>query len=148
MTAPPGNDPAAAPSRDIRILIVEDHRATGKAVTALLQATLGHRTPGGRAMCITTARDAENALESVTAAPPDVLIMDISLPGMNGIEAAARLRDIAPTLPVIIHTRNDSDVYRAMAARAGVRAFVSKQDTASQLPAALRGILDEILPAR
>ena len=140
--APPeGSERAGFPA--IRILIVEDHVPTGKAIAALLHGALGRCAPAGRTMTVATVRDAESALEAVSAAPPDVIVMDISLPGMNGIEATRRLRDIAPTVPVIIHSRSDTDVYRAMAAEAGVRAFVSKQDTANALPVSIRSVLDE-----
>jgi DNA-binding NarL/FixJ family response regulator len=144
MTMPPMEVADSARRAAIRILIVEDHVPTGKAIAELLQGTLGHCTPAGRTMTVATVRDAESALESVSAGPPDVIVMDISLPGMNGIEATRRLRDIAPSVPVIIHSRSDTDVYRAMAAEAGVRAFVSKQDTASQLPRSIRTVLEQV----
>ena len=143
MTMPPTEGPDTPSTPAIRILIVEDHVPTSKAIAALLYGTLGLGTPAGRPMTVATVRDAESALESVSAAPPDVVVMDISLPGMNGIEATRRLRDIAPSVPVIIHSRSDTDVFRAMAAEAGVRAFVSKQDTASQLPVSIRSVLEQ-----
>ncbi|MGC8517553.1 MAG: response regulator [Steroidobacteraceae bacterium] len=143
MTMPPTEGSKRAHCPPIRILIVEDHVPTGQAIEALLHGAFGCGAPDGRTMTVATVRDAESALESVSAAAPDVVVMDISLPGMNGIEATRRLRDIAPTVPVIIHSRSDTDVYRAMAAEAGARAFVSKQDTATALPIAIRSILEE-----
>lgn len=127
--------------RDIRILIVEDHEPTGRAVTALLRGALGP-SPFGGALDVATVPDAESALARVTHDPPDIVIMDISLPGMNGIEATRRLRAIAPALPVIIHSRSDTDLHRAMAAAAGVRVFISKQRTAQELPPSIRVILE------
>jgi DNA-binding NarL/FixJ family response regulator len=143
MTMPSADGPDADRFPAIRVLIVEDHAPTSQAICALLHGTLGRGTHAGRAMAIATVRDAESALKSVAAAPPHVVVMDISLPGMNGIEATRRLRDIAPRVPVIIHSRSDSQVYRSMAAAAGVHAFVSKQDTASLLPASIRSVLEE-----
>jgi DNA-binding NarL/FixJ family response regulator len=134
-----GSEPGKSPA--IRILIVEDHEPTVEAVTALLQGTLGRTPPVGRALAVRAVRDAESALESIINAPPDVVVMDISLPGMNGIEATRRLRDIAPAIPVIIHSRNDTEVYRTMACEAGVRAFVSKQRTAQELVFSIRRVL-------
>lgn len=144
MTMPPpeGSDTDSFPA--IHILIVEDHVPTGKAIAALLHGTLGRSAPAGRTMTITTVRDAQSAFESVTTAPPDVVVMDISLPGMNGIEATRRLRDLDPAVPVIIHSRSDTEVYRAMAAEAGVQAFVSKQNTARELPARIRSVLEQV----
>ncbi len=126
--------------RDIRILIVEDHAPTGRAVAALLKGTLGPG-PFGSAIDVVTVPDAESALARVTHDPPDVVIMDISLPGMNGIEATRRMRDLAPALPVIIHSRSDTDLHRSMAAAVGVRAFISKQCTAQELPSSIQVIL-------
>jgi two-component system invasion response regulator UvrY len=143
MTMPPADRPAKERLPAIRVLIVEDHAPTSQAICALLHGTLARGTHTVRAMTVATVRDAESALKSVATAPPDVVVMDISLPGMNGIEATRRLRDIAPRVPVIIHSRSDSQVYRSMAAAAGVHAFVSKQDTASLLPASIRSVLEE-----
>lgn len=134
-------DPGKMPA--IRILVVEDHAPTGKAIAALLQGSLGRSRPAGRPLTVQTVRDAESALEAIADAPPDIVVMDISLPGMNGIEATRRLREIAPAVPVIIHSRSDTDVYRAMAAQVGVRAFVSKQRTAQELAPSIRSILGE-----
>lgn len=126
-----------------RILVVEDHVPTAKAVEALLQATLVRCLPPGEDMTVATLHDAESALASMTHSLPGVVVMDISLPGMNGIEAARRLREMVPTLPVIIHSRSDTEVYRTMATAAGARAFVSKRDTARELPELIRRLLEE-----
>ncbi len=141
MPKPREGAPDAGRFRDIRILIVEDHEPTGRAVTALLKGILGPGSFGG-ALDVVTVPDAESALARVTHDPPDIVIMDISLPGMNGIEATRRLRDLAPALPVIIHSRSDTDLHRSMAAAVGVRAFISKQRTAQELPSSVRVILE------
>jgi DNA-binding NarL/FixJ family response regulator len=124
----PGNGAA------VRILVVEDHAPTGTAVAALLHATF-------EAIVVQVVRDAESALTSMAATPAHVVIMDIALPDMNGIEATRHLRELAPTVPVIIHSRSDSSVYRTKAAQAGARAFVSKRRTAQELVPAVRSVL-------
>ena len=143
MPCQPDARPLSGGQRDIRILIVEDHVPTGQAIEALLRGSLGAPPMRGRSLEVATAHDAESALERIAAEPPDLVVMDISLPGMNGIEATRRLRAIAPAMPVVIHSRNDSEVYRCMAAEAGVTAFVSKQRTVQDLVPSIRAILTE-----
>ena len=126
-------DPATGQQREIRILIVEDHAPTSKAVTELLLGTLGREPALNRPLTVATVQDAETALERIASDPPDMVLMDIGLAGMNGIEATRRIRNIAPAVPVIIHSRSDTEVYRARAAAAGASGFVSKQRTAEEL---------------
>ena len=126
-------DPPTGRQREIRILIVEDDAPTSKAVTELLLGTLGREPALNRPLTVATVQDAETALERIANDTPDMVLMDISLSGMNGIEATRRIRDIAPAVPVIIHSRSDTEVYRARAAAAGASGFVSKQRTAEEL---------------
>lgn len=135
-------DPGPAKSGAAHILIVEDHEPTSSAIAALLRSRLEPLQSAGRSLTVKTLPDAESALKLIADSQPDVVVMDISLPGMNGIEATRRLRAVAPSVPVIINSRNDTDVYRAMAAAAGVSAFISKQHTAEDLVPAILSILD------
>ncbi len=134
-----GPDPEKCPP--LNVLIVEDHEPTGKAMTALLRGKLDYVQSVNFNLKVETVPNAESALMRIADSPPDVVVMDISLPGMNGIDATRRVREIAPTLPVIIHSRSDTDIYRAMAAEAGVRAFISKRHTAQELAPAILSIL-------
>jgi len=135
------DDPPTGQRREFRILIVEDHAPTSKAVGELLLGTLGRGPALDGALAIATVRNAESALERIASDPPDVVVMDISLPGMNGIEATRHIRRIAPALPVVIHSRSDTEVYRERAAEAGVSGFVSKQRTAEELGPMVRHLL-------
>ena len=135
--------PVPGKSGAAHILIVEDHEPTISAMAALLRSRLEPLRSVGGSLIVKTLPDAESALRLITHSPPDVVVMDISLPGMNGIEATRRLREIAPSVPVIINSRSDTDVYRAMAAAAGVRAFISKQHTARDLVPAILSILHD-----
>jgi len=141
MTTCNPSDPPTGHRREIRILIVEDHAPTSKAVTELLLGALGHASAVDGFVTIAAVRDAETALERITGQPPDVVVMDIGLPGMNGIEATRRIHQLAPTVPVVIHSRNDSKVYRTKAAEAGASGFISKQRTAEELSAMVRDLL-------
>lgn len=133
-------DPSDNRQEVFGILIVEDHAPTRTALAALLPAVLQRSMPQRR-FCVVTAPDAETALDLIAAQAPDLVVMDISLPGMNGIDAVRRLRRTMPDLPVIIHSAKDMDIYRSMAAEVGARAFVSKQRTVQDLPASILSVL-------
>lgn len=135
----PNAPPEASPVRRISILIVEDHTATREALHVLLHGALA-----GHGLHIQTAESAESAISLVEADAPDIVIMDITLPGMNGIEATQIIRRIAPATDVVMHSNSDMDIYREMSARVGASAFVSKRHTGRELVPA---ILDLLKPA-
>jgi DNA-binding NarL/FixJ family response regulator len=131
---PPSSDPSVA--RKIKLLIVEDHAATREALHALLGGAVGeHR------LQIWVADSAEAAICLVETEAPDIVIMDISLPGMNGIEATRIIRRLAPATDVVMHSNNDTESYREMSASVGASAFVSKRHTARELVPAILEIL-------
>jgi DNA-binding NarL/FixJ family response regulator len=74
------------------------------------------------------AGDGAAALDLVTALAPDVVIMDVSMPGIDGIDATSRLRAMAPGSTIVILSLHDDAVTRARAATAGAAAFVSKHE--------------------
>lgn len=141
MTTCNPDEPPTGHRREFRILIVEDHAPTSKTVTELLLGTLGGDPAFDGSLSISAVRDAETALERIAGDPPDLVVMDIGLPGMNGIEATRRIRHVAPAIPVVIHSRSDTDVYRARATEAGANGFISKQRTAEELGPMVRGLL-------
>jgi DNA-binding NarL/FixJ family response regulator len=116
-----------------RVLIVDDHPIFRDGLAGLL-ATLPEIEVAG------TAGTAEDALSTLEQDPPDVVLMDINLPGASGVEATRQATRIAPATAVLIITMVDDDdsVYAALAA--GARGYILKGASGDQIAAALRTV--------
>jgi len=123
------------------VLIVEDH----DALRASLENWLKTIVPGVSVLC---AASVEEALETLAHAVADVVLMDIGLPGMNGIEGTRHVHERAPTLPVVMLSILDDSAHVAAAMEAGAVAFVSKRRMRSELPGVLRGVLERQAAAK
>jgi DNA-binding NarL/FixJ family response regulator len=120
-----------------RILIVEDEIAVRRAIRAFLEH---HHFE----ICGEAANGTE-ALEKAAALRPDLITLDLSMPGMNGIEAASLLRTKAPGIPVVIYTMLEDVLGKSLAASLGVKGVVSKADGLAKLLACIETILDDKL---
>jgi DNA-binding NarL/FixJ family response regulator len=120
----------------LRILLVDDNtQFLDSAARAL--ATVSSIEIVGRAL------SGREALEQVTQLQPDVVLMDVAMPHMNGLEATRHLK-AQPTAPhVVILTLYDAPEYRAAAAAVGADDFVSKADFAAQVLPLLHTLRDE-----
>jgi DNA-binding NarL/FixJ family response regulator len=114
----------------VRVLVVDDQRPFRVAASAVLRTTPGFELVG-------EAASGEEALEQVTALAPDLVLMDISMPGIGGVEATRQLT-ARPGAPVVFFcsTYAASDLPED-AARAGAAAYLSKADLAPELLARL-----------
>jgi DNA-binding NarL/FixJ family response regulator len=124
---------ALRPSSDVvRALIADDEPLFVEMVDALLTAE-GIEVVG-------RARDGREAVAQTLALAPDVTLMDISMPVLDGIEATRRIRESAPTACVIVLTGSTvvADVDRAR--KAGAAAFLSKDSIASELVATIADV--------
>lgn len=83
----------------------------------------------------------EEALEHARVSPPDVILMDIDLPGINGLEATSLLRLRAPGTAVVMLTMHDTPSHRHAAESAGAAAFVAKADLEERLGPTLESLL-------
>lgn len=118
----------------IAIMVVEDHPPTLAAVQALVSVAC----PECRVL---GAESAERALELCAEHAPQVVIMDIALPGIDGIEATRRIKAMLPDTRVVVHSSHDMQVYRDGAAAAGASAFVTKSRTFTDLVPAIARLL-------
>ena len=86
---------------------------------------------------VATARDGIEALEYLGHDRPDLVVMDLNMPRMNGFEATRRIKALDPTLRVVVVSLHDAAEFRTAAALAGAESFITKQDFAAQLPGLL-----------
>ncbi len=123
--------PAARP-RTIRVLLVDDHAAVRQAFAFALRSEPDIEVVG-------EAGSAPVALEEIRRLRPDLVLMDINLPGMDGIEATRRVRAEFPDIEVIGLSMYESEEQDAAMRRAGARAYVSKSASYETLLEAIRG---------
>jgi YesN/AraC family two-component response regulator len=112
----------------IKILIAEDEYIVSEDIIRGLKAN-GY-------VNFLDASDGEEALEMTCTLRPDIILMDIEMPKLNGIEAAARIQECCPT-PIVIITAHESFDFIALASDAGVSAFLSKPPQKDEIEKAM-----------
>ena len=118
------------------ILIVEDHQGIRQSLRELLELSFPHYQ-------LLEATSGEEGVTMALAMSPCLVIMDISLPGMNGIEAAQGIKGAAPATRVVMLTMYDDEAHRADAAAAGASAYVPKRKVQTELLPVLTRLLAE-----
>ena len=118
-----------------RILIVEDEIVVRRAIRAFLE--LHHFEICGEAV------NGAEALEKAAALRPDLIILDLSMPLMNGIEAASQLKNKVPNIPVVIYTMLEDVLGKSLASTLGVKGIVSKADGLTKLLANIEATLED-----
>lgn len=117
----------------IKILIVDDHHIVRQGFVALLKTVPGFEV-------VAEAADGEQAVELYRKQRPDVTLMDLRLPKMNGVDAIARIRDGNPAARIIVLTTfdGDEDIYRAL--QAGAKGYLLKGMDLAELTDAIRTV--------
>lgn len=118
----------------IRVLLVDDHAILREGIRFLL-------TGSGEVDVVGEAGDGIEAIEMVAKLQPDAVLMDISMPRMNGIEATKELKKRQPNLPVLILSMYDSDEYVVPILKAGAAGYVLKRAAAQDLVSALKAVV-------
>jgi len=118
------------------ILIVEDHKGVRQSLREWLEISFPDYQ-------LLEANSGEEAVTVAQAMSPCLVIMDINLPGMNGIEAAQGIKAAAPATRVVVLTIYDDEAHRAAAAAAGVSAYVPKRKVQTELLPVLTRLLAE-----
>jgi DNA-binding NarL/FixJ family response regulator len=131
----------------LRIVLADDHVTVREGLKLLIQAEPDM-------VVIAEASDGETAVRQTLAQNPDVVVMDISMPGMNGLAATRAIRQARPEARIVTLTRHSDQAYLQELLRAGVSAYVLKRSAPTELLQAIRVVasggqyLDSTLTAR
>jgi len=117
----------------LRVLIADDHPVVRQGVKQILTEELELQQFG-------EARNAKEVLENVSRKKWDILILDINLPDMNGLEILRQLKKVHPDLPVLVLTVFDEDQIAIRVLKAGASGFVTKETMPNELIAAVKKI--------
>ncbi len=120
----------------IRVLVVDDHTIVREGIRALL----AHRKD---IEIVGEASDGRQALAQVTALAPDVVLMDIAMPGMDGLAATEKIRQCAPQTRILILTQYENKEYILPLLRAGASGYLVKLTRAAELIGAIRAVHQE-----
>jgi DNA-binding NarL/FixJ family response regulator len=115
-----------------RVLIVDDHPLTREALASLLRAH-GFDVPG-------VAADGAEAITEASRLQPDLVLLDLSMPGMDGLSALPRLREAAPECEVVVLTASGTEQNLLAAIRAGAAGYLLKTEPPERIAAFLEGV--------
>src|SRR5438876_11896006 len=116
------------------IVIVDDHPLFRKGLQELIQSDGAFAVTG-------EAGDAAEAMDVIRKLNPDLVIVDLSLPGANGIELIKNIRAEFQKLPILILSMHDESLYALRALRAGAQGYVMKQEALENVISAIREVL-------
>lgn len=117
----------------IRVIVVDDHAIVREGICALLALA-------GDIEVVAEAANGSEALKLVAELQPDVVLMDIAMPIMGGLEATRRICRESPKIKVLILTQYDDKEYVFPVIEAGASGFISKTAAASELPVGIRSV--------
>jgi len=120
-------------TKKLRILIADDHELVRCGIRALLRVQRGWRVVG-------EAADGSEAVDKATKLKPDLAILDITMPNLDGLEATRQIRAAAPNTQVLVLTMHESDQMVCRVLEAGARAYVLKSDLATFLVKAVKDV--------
>jgi len=119
-----------------RILIVDDHAMIRRGIQSILRTLPDWEVMG-------EASNGEDAVRMTNDLKPDVVLMDISMPGMSGLEATRAIRKISPQTKVLLLTLHDSPEWVETALSAGARGYLLKSDAEGELLRALEELAND-----
>lgn len=117
-----------------KVLILDDHPIVRQGLVQLLSQEVGLELCG-------EAANSEQAFAVIESAKPDIVIVDISLEGPNGIEFIKAAKEQYPNLFFLVHSMHDENLYAERALRAGARGYIMKQESSDKVVTAIRRIL-------
>lgn len=117
----------------LRILIADDHELARRGIRAVLESHAGWEVCG-------EAKDGRETVELAVSLKPDVILLDIGMPNLNGLEAARQILAASPNVAILILTMHDSDTMVRDVLRAGARGFLLKSDAGRDLVSAVEAL--------
>lgn len=117
----------------IKILLADDHSIVRAGLRRIVEES-------GDMEVIAEAADGREAIQQVHKKVPDVAVIDISMPGLDGLEVVSQLRTYHPKLPILILTMHEEGQYVVRAIEAGAMGYITKQSAPEQLVKAIRKV--------
>ena len=124
----------------MKVLLVDDHPIVRQGIRRLLEQEPDIEVCG-------EAGDIETALRVIAASPPDMAIIDICLPGEDGLSLVKRLHADRADLPTLVLSMHDEGHFAIRSLRAGARGYVMKQEAAENIVTAVRTVMRRRFPA-
>ncbi len=118
----------------VRILLADDHTILREGIKVLLNRERDMEI-------VAEAEDGAQALEKVRTAKPDVVVMDISMPKIGGLEVTREITETFPDVKVVILTMHDNEEYLVQALKSGAKGYVLKEAAATDLAEAIRAVV-------
>src|SRR3954468_23022186 len=118
---------------NIRVLLADDHETVREGLRAILSADPDITVVG-------EAADGESAVASARAIRPDIVVMDVTMPGLNGFQATQNIKETCPQTGVVVLTRHTHEAYVHEFLRAGASGYVLKQSRSTELVRALHAV--------
>lgn len=126
--------PAGWLARKHRVFVVDDHPIVRQGLALMINAESDLTVCG-------EAEEAQTAMQAIVGARPDILIIDISLNGPDGLELVKHVRTLFPELPILILSMHDETTYAERALRARANGYIMKQEATEKVLIAVRRIL-------
>jgi two-component system response regulator DegU len=117
----------------LNVVLAEDHQTVREGIKMLVNAQADMRVVG-------EAGDGASAIQTVREKRPDVVVMDISMPEMNGLKATRKLKSEFPNVKILTLTRHDDDSFLEQLIGAGASGYVLKQSAPAELINAIRTV--------
>ena len=117
----------------IKVLLADDHSIVRAGLRRIVEES-------GDMQVIAEADDGREAIQRVKETDPDVAVIDISMPGLDGLEVISQLQTLRPELPVLVLTMHEEGQYVVRAIQAGAMGYLTKQSAPEQLVTAIRKI--------